>query len=109
VASSPVSQILPESGISKPAISRSSVDLPEPDGPSNATREPDSIFKLTRSSAWKLPNCFDTFSTTMPIGRKKEEGRGKKEEGRGKKEGLRRNREEAQEKRQKAKGKSEKC
>ncbi len=39
----------------KPAISRSSVDLPEPEGPSSAKNSPGSIFKLTSRSTGVAP------------------------------------------------------
>ncbi len=44
---------------------RSSVDLPEPDGPSSAVREPVSISTETSSSAWKLPKRFEMLRTSM--------------------------------------------
>src|SRR5215210_6253436 len=46
----------PASGCSSPAITRSSVDLPLPLGPSSAVSEPPAIASETLSSATKLPN-----------------------------------------------------
>ena len=46
---------MPPSGTSRPAMTRSSVDLPEPDGPSSAVSEPSGISSETSSSAWKSP------------------------------------------------------
>src|ERR1700678_264728 len=50
-------------------MTRRSVVLPEPDGPSNATSSPDSTFRFTLSSATKLPNFLLIFltSTLMPL------------------------------------------
>src|SRR5262245_25732759 len=59
---------LPESGGSRPAITRSSVDLPLPLGPSSATRPPCSTFNETESSAWKSPKRFETLCTSIAIG-----------------------------------------
>ena len=49
---------LPVSGTSSPAMTRSSVDLPEPDGPSSAVSDPDGISSETSSSASKSPKRF---------------------------------------------------
>src|SRR5205823_1429695 len=46
----------PSFGVSKPAISLSSVVLPQPDGPSSAKNSPRSIDKNTRSTAVTAPN-----------------------------------------------------
>ena len=48
----------PESGCSRPAITRSSVDLPLPLGPSRAVSEPSGTSIETSSRATKSPNCF---------------------------------------------------
>src|SRR5436190_18518668 len=45
----------PESGGSSPAITRSSVVLPQPDGPRKQTNSPASMARLTSSSATTLP------------------------------------------------------
>src|SRR5207248_9344278 len=55
VDSSPVMWIWPESGISKPAIMRSSVLFPDPLGPSKAMRDPVLISKETSSTAGTRP------------------------------------------------------
>ena len=52
--------IVPASGASKPAIRRSSVVLPQPDGPSSATISPRSTQSCARSTAWTAPKRFDT-------------------------------------------------
>ena len=44
---------------------RSSVVLPEPEGPSSASSEPAGTSRLTLSSAWKLPNRLLMFLTEM--------------------------------------------
>src|SRR5436190_14632949 len=46
----------PWSGVSNPAISRSNVVLPQPDGPSSAKNSPLSIDNDTRSTAGTAPN-----------------------------------------------------
>src|SRR5438105_14143434 len=48
--------IRPSSGVSKPAISRNSVVLPQPEGPSSAKNSPASIASDTRSTAAMAPN-----------------------------------------------------
>ena len=49
--SSPSSRMRPASGVSKPAITRSSVVLPQPDGPSSAKNSPSLISSETPSTA----------------------------------------------------------
>ena len=49
---------------------RSSVVLPEPDGPSSASSSPSSTLRSTSSSAAKLPNFLTRFLTSMVIGRR---------------------------------------
>src|SRR5262245_30014399 len=51
-----------------PAMIRSSVVLPEPDGPSNATGSPCGTVRLTSRRAVKLPNRFVTCWTSMLMG-----------------------------------------
>ena len=46
--------------LSRPAIIRSSVVLPEPDGPRNTTNSPDSISRLTSRITSTEPNRFET-------------------------------------------------
>ncbi len=50
VMSSPSTRIVPSSAITKPAIERSSVVLPQPELPSSATISPLATSRLTRSS-----------------------------------------------------------
>ena len=44
---------------------RSSVVLPQPDGPSKATSSPDSMSRLTLFSAVKSPNCLSMLRISM--------------------------------------------
>src|SRR5450432_673329 len=60
---------LPESGISRPAITRSSVVLPEPDGPSRATSSPRRIRRSTPSSAGCAPKPLRTPMTSISSAR----------------------------------------
>ena len=60
---------LPASGVSRPAMMRSSVVLPEPLGPSSATSSPVPIVTLTFFSAWKLPKVLLMLLTSMLIAR----------------------------------------
>ena len=46
---------VPEVIDSSPAMQRSSVDLPHPDGPTSAVNAPLGIVKLMSLSAWKSP------------------------------------------------------
>ena len=50
----------PASGCSKPAITRSSVVLPQPDGPSTAISSPRSISRFSSRTASIAPNDFDS-------------------------------------------------
>ena len=59
----------PESGCSSPAITRSSVDLPLPLGPSSAVSDPARTSIDTSSSATNVPNCLLTLRTTIDIRR----------------------------------------
>src|SRR5436305_14659269 len=52
--------IVPLLALSRPAISRNVVDLPQPDGPSSATRWPAGAEKLTFSTAAAAPQFFVT-------------------------------------------------
>src|SRR5262245_51328240 len=54
-----------ESAISRPAMIRSKVVFPEPDGPSNASKPPSGTSRLTLSSAEKLPNFLETSLISM--------------------------------------------
>ena len=60
-----VKKNVPESANSRPAIMRSSVVLPEPEGPSNATSSPDGISRFTLSSAVNWPNFLVIFCAVM--------------------------------------------
>src|SRR5919202_3745059 len=60
VTSSPAMDTVPRSGVSSPARIRSRVDLPPPDGPSNAVSEESGTSIDTSSSAWKPPKRFET-------------------------------------------------
>jgi hypothetical protein len=48
---------------SRPAMARSSVVLPQPEGPRKDTNSPAATARLTRCSAWKVPKLFETCST----------------------------------------------
>ena len=52
---SPRSRISPASGDSSPAMQRSRVVFPQPDGPSNTMNEPSATLRLTLSRAWTSP------------------------------------------------------
>jgi hypothetical protein len=54
VPSTPPITTRPASGYSRPAISRSTVDLPEPEGPSSVVMVPTGTEKLTDSTAGAL-------------------------------------------------------
>ena len=58
---------MPVSGFSSPAMTRSSVDLPPPLGPSSAVSEPSGISTETSSRATKSPNCLVTLSALIAI------------------------------------------
>ena len=58
---SPLQEIEPRDGAPRPAISRSAVDLPQPDGPSRETNSPRAIARSRPSSATvPLANCLAT-------------------------------------------------
>ena len=67
VTSRPPRLTVPVSGFSSPAITRSSVDLPLPLGPSSAVSEPSGISSETSSRATKSPNCLVTLSALIAI------------------------------------------
>mmetsp|Transcript_7100 Transcript_7100/g.22112 ORF Transcript_7100/g.22112 Transcript_7100/m.22112 type:complete len:252 (+) Transcript_7100:819-1574(+) len=56
----PLMMTSPESGKSNPAMTRSTVDLPVPEGPIIPTASPRLIFNDTPSNTFLLPNCFRT-------------------------------------------------
>ena len=64
VMSLPSTLMLPESGYSKPAIMRSVVVLPQPDGPRKDTNSPLAAESTKSSTAAKAPNCFLTLASS---------------------------------------------
>src|SRR6218665_1251863 len=60
VTSSPSMAITPPLGVSKPPTMRSSVDLPEPDGPSRQTSSPSPTVRLNLSTATVVENTLLT-------------------------------------------------
>ena len=58
---------LPGSGSSSPAMIRSSVVLPDPDGPNRATNSPVATLRLTSFSAVNAPNVLLMLRTSMPM------------------------------------------
>src|ERR1700730_4062836 len=56
VTSAPPTWMRPSSGVSKPAIMRKVVILPQPDGPSSAKNSPASIARSTPSTARLMPS-----------------------------------------------------
>src|SRR3954467_1095698 len=67
VASSSPKNTCPRSGISSPAITRSSVVLPEPDGPRSARSSPARTSSDTPRSAAVSPNSFAIPATRMSM------------------------------------------
>ena len=57
----PSMRISPSVGVSKPAIIRSVVVLPQPEGPSNVMKERVGIVRLRLSTATNLPKRLVTF------------------------------------------------
>src|SRR5207244_3689147 len=57
--------IVPAVGMSSPAMRRSVVDLPQPEGPSNTTNEPSSAANVMPSSARESAQCLETPSSWM--------------------------------------------
>src|SRR6185295_18502100 len=53
--------------ISRPAMMRSRVVLPQPDGPSKQTNSPWATDRLTSRRATKLPKCLETPSTARAV------------------------------------------
>src|ERR1700712_2713568 len=58
--SRPSRTMLPFDNVSSPAIRRSSVDLPHPDGPTNTVNWPRAIDRATPLIVFASPNCFWT-------------------------------------------------
>src|SRR5580693_7046885 len=65
VTSSPASRMRPEDGSSSPAIMRSVVVLPQPDGPSRQKNSPSSTMKVESCTATKPPKDLCRFSTRI--------------------------------------------
>src|SRR5690242_11928009 len=55
----------PEDEVSRPAMMRSSVVLPQPEGPSNETNSPSLIVSETSFRAWKAPKLLRMRSMTI--------------------------------------------
>src|SRR5215831_13667158 len=68
-ASVPPIRTSPSSGCSKPAISRSDVVLPQPDGPSRDRNSPCLTFRLTAFTAVSDPNRLVTARNSTSHGR----------------------------------------
>ncbi|MNI84118.1 hypothetical protein D3C73_1409900 [compost metagenome] len=58
-------RMVPDVGVSSPAIMRKVVDLPQPDGPSSTVKLPAGTVKLTPWMAAALPYCLVRLSRTM--------------------------------------------
>src|ERR1700749_2743388 len=58
--SRPSRLMLPALSVSSPAIRRSSVDLPQPDGPTNTVNWPRAIDRSMPLIVLTSPNCFST-------------------------------------------------
>src|SRR6266568_2506677 len=58
VTSRPAIVTVPESGVSSPAMIRSVVDFPHPEGPSSTAKRPGSAVKLTPSTAGSAPQAL---------------------------------------------------
>src|SRR5690606_31381894 len=65
VTSRPPISTRPSSAVSSPAMTRSSVVFPHPDGPRSTTHSPSLTSSDTPSRARTRPNVFPTFSTRM--------------------------------------------
>ena len=63
----PSMKISPVVGVSKPASIRSKVVLPQPEGPSSEKNSPRRISKLTSSTAFTGPKCFETLCREMML------------------------------------------
>src|SRR5262249_4875597 len=68
LTSTPSISIRPPVTSSRPAISRSRVDLPQPDGPTNTTNSPSSILRSTDGMIVTSPNDLLTpFRMILPL------------------------------------------
>src|SRR5579862_8921697 len=64
----PSNKIAPSLGSSRPQMSRKSVDLPQPEGPTKTTNSPSSTVSVTSRSAVTSPKRFVTpFSSTRDM------------------------------------------
>src|SRR5205085_10605153 len=63
VTSSPPNRIRPEVGSSRPAIIRSVVVLPQPEGPSRQKKSPSGMVKVDSRTAANSPNALCSLST----------------------------------------------
>ncbi|MHC2523904.1 hypothetical protein ACVIEM_000989 [Rhizobium leguminosarum] len=61
VASLPSMTILPPETSSSPAISRSSVDLPQPDGPTKTTNSPSLMSRSIEGMTLASPKTLETY------------------------------------------------
>src|SRR5436190_21054158 len=60
----PSMRISPPVAVSSPQIRRSSVDLPQPDGPTNTANSPSAISKSTPWITCVAPNALPTFASS---------------------------------------------
>ena len=65
VTSRPSMLMVPPLASSSPAISRSSVDLPQPDGPTKTTNSPSSMTRSISGMMAVDPKDFETFLSVM--------------------------------------------
>ena len=65
VTASPPMKTSPAVTVSSPAISRSVVDLPQPEGPSRTARVPRATSSETSSTARVAPQCLLTWRTAI--------------------------------------------
>ena len=63
VRSRPATEMVPVSGVSRPAMMRSNVVLPQPEGPSSDTNSPRLTAMLSSLSTVAAPKRFETRST----------------------------------------------
>src|SRR5437899_2919082 len=67
VTSASPKRTVPRSGVTKPAMMRSRVVLPDPDGPSRLVKRPGSKAALTPSSTVRRPYSLPIETTSTPI------------------------------------------
>src|SRR5262245_25343132 len=66
VISDPSRRIAPLVGVSSPAIIRSRVVFPQPEGPSMQTKVPCGTVNCTLSTSVNVLNCFETLFNAKP-------------------------------------------